>query len=322
MSRRPPDPIFILRQHIGEVTSLNFVDDLIKDSETNPKLLSGSTTGEVFLWDLKTFRVNDKLEAHEKKSVLWVGSFKNNIISQGRDGIVNIWNHNEGEWKITGSIPAPTIGFCQCDISRLKNLIAVPGEKCYQVDLFDLETCSLMTTLIPNSPETYGMCICIKWVMSDNHLICGYENGKIILWDIDQSKEMSHLVCHKEPVFGLDFDNQIKQGISCSAEEDLCVFSMQDFPHLVEKNHISLPTTGASSVAVRQDSKIVASGGWDGTIRVFSWKTMKPLVYLNFHKATINCLKFYDGKSQKHSKLLAAGSKDKRITLWSLYRDK
>ncbi|XP_067120577.1 guanine nucleotide-binding protein subunit beta-like protein 1 isoform X1 [Centruroides vittatus] len=320
MSRPPPDPIFTLRHHTGEVTSLSFVDEL----SDYPHLLSGSTTGEVFLWNLKTYRVDNKLEAHKKKHILWVESLGNNIFTQGRDGLVNIWNYDDNDkWKISRSIPAPTAGFCQCDISKLKNLIAVPGEKACQIDLYDFEKCSLVSTLIPESSDKYGMCICVKWLKPGNYILCGYENGKIILWDINQAAVLSELTCHKEPVFGLDFDDSVKwEGITCSAEEKLCVFSMKNFLSLVEKNCIVLPTTGASSVAVRQDGKIVASGGWDGIIRLFSWKTLKPLAYLNFHKSAINCLKFYAGKSENYAKLLAAGSKDKRITLWSIYRDK
>lgn len=49
----PPPPISILRGHKGAVTALHFtyeVDDVITDK---PSLISGSDSGEIFIWSMK-----------------------------------------------------------------------------------------------------------------------------------------------------------------------------------------------------------------------------------------------------------------------------
>lgn len=55
-------------------------------------------------------------------------------------------------------------------------------------------------------------------------------------------------------------------------------------------------------------------------IRVWSWKKLKPLAVLTYHTETVNSLDFspwLEGKGH----LMAAGSKDTHISVWSLYND-
>ena len=74
-----------------------------------------------------------------------------------------------------------------------------------------------------------------------------------------------------------------------------------------------LTNPGIADVKIRPDRKILATAGWDHRVRVFHWRTMKPLAVLSFHSATVHCVAFAkDG-------LLAAGSGDQRISIWSLY---
>lgn len=41
-----------------------------------------------------------------------------------------------------------------------------------------------------------------------------------------------------------------------------------------------IPEPGIQDIAIRQDGKIFAAGGWDGKIRVYSYRKMKPLAVL------------------------------------------
>ncbi|XP_063082184.1 guanine nucleotide-binding protein subunit beta-like protein 1 isoform X4 [Cavia porcellus] len=75
-----------------------------------------------------------------------------------------------------------------------------------------------------------------------------------------------------------------------------------------------LTNPGISDVTIRPDHKILATAGWDHRIRVFHWRTMKPLAVLAFHSASVHCVAFATNG------LLAAGSKDQRISVWSLYQ--
>jgi len=49
---------------------------------------------------------------------------------------------------------------------------------------------------------------------------------------------------------------------------------------------------GNSTVAFREDGRVCAIGGWDGRVRLFSTKSLKPLGTLVHHKAAVQTLTF------------------------------
>lgn len=71
-------------------------------------------------------------------------------------------------------------------------------------------------------------------------------------------------------------------------------------------------------MALRHDKKILATAGWDHRVRLFGWKKLKPLAVLDYHAASVHCVAFSDHR-QASERLLAAGSKDRRISIWSIY---
>lgn len=96
--------------------------------------------------------------------------------------------------------------------------------------------------------------------------------------------------------------------------ELICNFSTK-----VYKTH-KLVNAGISDITIRPDKKILATAGWDHRIRIFGWKKLKPLAVLDYHTATVHCVSFSDHSNPQH-RLLAAGSKDQRISVWSIYAD-
>ncbi|KAM8917974.1 guanine nucleotide-binding protein subunit beta-like protein 1 isoform 3-T4 [Lycaon pictus] len=144
-------------------------------------------------------------------------------------------------------------------------------------------------------------------------LLAGYEDGSVALWDVSERKVCSRVACHTEPVMGFDFDSQKARGVSGSAEKALAVWSLDEQQALQVCRTHELTNPGIADVKIRPDRKILATAGWDHRVRVFHWRTMKPLAVLSFHSATVHCVAFAtDG-------LLAAGSGDQRISIWSLY---
>lgn len=312
MSNRSPDPIYTLRGHSGPITTVEFFDDI---------LFSGSSDGEIFAWDLETFRRKHILVGHNNKGILWIGHSQKAVITQGRDGTVAIWSLSDNQWKQSGTIVTDSKGFCQCSLpGAASNLIAAPSEPDWKITVWDLETKKpVASTLEPK--QRLGMAMCIKLSNDCNNVLAAYENGTIIEYDIRSGgAPVSTVTLYSEPIMCMDFDeiHRANRGICGSVSNDLCLFE-RDKGQLLEKRRLTVTNDGFCSLQIRPDGKIVASGGWDGRIRVFSWKNLKPLAVLDVHKESVQAVRFSESDLCKAGVLLAAGSKDRTVSLWSLY---
>jgi len=81
---------------------------------------------------------------------------------------------------------------------------------------------------------------------------------------------------------------------------------------------VDIPNNGIADIKIRPDRKIFATAGWDHRLRVFSWKKYNPLAILKFHAEGLSGVDFLAHDTDNHF-WLAAGSKDKRISLWDIY---
>lgn len=83
---------------------------------------------------------------------------------------------------------------------------------------------------------------------------------------------------------------------------------------------VTLVNPGVSQLCIRGDGKLLASAGWDHRVRVFGWKKLRPLAVLQYHTDMVLSVAFSDHQDPRQ-RLLAAGSKDQRISLWSIYNE-
>ncbi len=59
-----------------------------------------------------------------------------------------------------------------------------------------------------------------------------------------------------------------------------------------------------------------------GRARLFSWKTQAPLAVLHLHTASVTCVDFAHTAAPFGGGMLATGSRDSRIAVYSLYPPK
>ena len=96
---------------------------------------------------------------------------------------------------------------------------------------------------------------------------------------------------------------------------------------------------GMNQVAVRQDGRLAATAGWDGTVRIFDLrKQLRLLAALTYHRDGVHAVAFatpapttapapgvgggarpFGGATDSDPWLLASGGTDGRIALWRLY---
>jgi len=66
---------------------------------------------------------------------------------------------------------------------------------------------------------------------------------------------------------------------------------------------------------------VFASGGWDGRIRIFSWKSLRPLAVLTQHKngGVMDLAYSSQQVAMWRAPIMAAAGMDSQISLWDLY---
>uniref|UniRef100_A0A8C0XHY6 Guanine nucleotide-binding protein subunit beta-like protein 1 n=1 Tax=Castor canadensis TaxID=51338 RepID=A0A8C0XHY6_CASCN len=316
----PPDPQFVLRGTQSAVNAVHFSRG--SQAQECPLLFSGSQSGLVHIWSLQTRRAVTTLDGHGGQSVTWLQLLPqgSQLLSQGRDQRLCLWDLAEGRNAVVDSVHLESVGFCRSSVladGQLHWTLAVPGKGTDEVQILEMPSKTSVCTLKPEADAKPGMPMCLGlWQANSSPrplLLAGYEDGSVALWDILERKVCSRVACHEEPIMGLDFDSQKVRGVSGSAGKALAVWSLDGQQSLQVCSTHELTNPGIADVTIRPDQKILATAGWDHRIRVFHWRTMKPLAVLAFHSASIHCVAFATNG------LLAAGSKDQRISVWSLY---
>ncbi|KAF9425284.1 Guanine nucleotide binding protein (G protein), beta polypeptide 1-like [Entomortierella beljakovae] len=136
------------------------------------------------------------------------------------------------------------------------------------------------------------------------HMVVGYEDGSVSLYreslvspstQNQKQKQKMEIVwtlkCHREPA--LDISSDLRFAVSCGSDNVLVKYnlftSLQGVPEI---SKTALKSNGIADVKIRSDNKIIGLAGWDGRIRIFSTKTLKPLAVLNHHREGLYCLSF------------------------------
>ncbi|XP_022085594.1 guanine nucleotide-binding protein subunit beta-like protein 1 [Acanthaster planci] len=331
----PPDPLFMLR---GSKDAVNCVKFYPSADRKKGRLLSGCGCGEVRVWNLETRRADTILDGHDGKSVLWVQPLGNyQILSQGRDGHLLTWDIGQGRHNVTSRLPINGLTFCKCDIFHQGNgkgspLVAAPGPD-FEVCIVDVMSKTVICTLRTDKDvKRFGMPMCIKFIDA-SRLLVGYEAGQVALWDTNAQKILAHKQFHSEAVMCLDYSTVSERGVSGSADDKLVswthsevswIFTHQLTGYVSDTYLVILEMVAANNLHLINIQRVnfLVSLKWflAFRIRLFGWKKLKPLAVLSSHRQTVNAVDFSDSLTAFNSaQLLAAGSKDKHISLWSLY---
>ncbi|KAK3062725.1 hypothetical protein LTS18_003482 [Coniosporium uncinatum] len=214
------------------------------------------------------------------------------------------------------SLSVNTLNFCafaMChqqlpDPSTHENpvLIAVPGTKEAQIDIFQLPSEFHHSRISPPQPGTgtggMVMCLAISYINSHLLVASGYENGQLRIHSQDASDSSSWTLIqtatpHTQPLLSLSISPSLGHIYTSGADgiisRHLISPTLTTFPQKVaattetlasEPKILQTKHSGQQSLTLRSDGKIFATAGWDARIRVYSTKTMRELAVLKWHK--------------------------------------
>jgi WD40 repeat protein len=157
-------------------------------------------------------------------------------------------------------------------------------------------------------------------------LLAGWENGEVVVWDWREDREVAVAELHGRvgTVMALAWDTARDRGLVAGSENQLVTVG----PGLEVLGERQVTNAGLGAAAVRADSRVAAAGGWDGRVRLFSWRRperLRPVAVLQFHSGPVEALAFSPGPVAagrlRGRGLLAAGGKDGKVSLWDVFND-
>ncbi|KAI0649353.1 WD-40 repeat-containing protein [Trametes meyenii] len=180
-------------------------------------------------------------------------------------------------------------------------------------------------------------------------LLCGYENGSVTMWDYTrEDKEASiegigwaplwTVRLHVESVMALTVSVDGTFALSVSADHLVGRYNIVEADSATDpKEACSAFKTkhpGNACVAIKDDGRVCAVGGWDGRVRLYSTKSFKPLGTLAYHKKSCQCVAFArdqprpsnsededdmtEREKAERTRWLVSGGQDSRVAIWAL----
>lgn len=311
MAVLPPDPVFTLKSDMGYIHNLCFP---LSNENYSSKLLAATENGCVYFWDLMTNRLQHKQSMGE--SLQAIHCIDDNIITQEKSGIVKLWSVSNSNYEIMKTYECNG-GYCRSIL--VDDKLILPQENS-TLDVINIEHMEKLKNLSPGI-DRLGNVMCLQQVEIANniYILAGYETGDIVLWDFTTCKPCGHLKL-REYITSLTFDPITCRGICGNASNTLQIFTIDKSLKITLKCEIPITNKGCNIVKLRPDKRIFVSGGWDGRLRIFSWKTLRPLAVLTEHKGAVTDVQFSPKKvCYWDSNIMAASGADGIISLWDLY---
>ncbi|RDX57477.1 WD-40 repeat-containing protein [Lentinus brumalis] len=187
-------------------------------------------------------------------------------------------------------------------------------------------------------------------------LLCAYENGSVTMREYTrEDKEVSiegmgwdvlwTVKHHVESVMAMAVSKDSSFALTVSADHLIGRYNLADAerPETREAACTVYRTKhpGNACVAMRDDGRVCAVGGWDGRVRLYSTKSFKPLGTLSYHKKNCQSVAFArsqlqslpreaagggdeeedemsEDEKEERARWLVSGGQDNRVAIWSL----
>jgi len=158
---------------------------------------------------------------------------------------------------------------------------------------------------------------CIEVANDDKTIYIGGDDCNIYVYS--SSLEEKHVIAdsHLKPIHSIALSNNGKM-LAAGDTRDVCIYKTSDFSTIVGKSKFCFHLQKIMALAWSQDDKVVASGGADDSIYLWSVEKMKRLHYRYAHRNGVVSLVF---KKDAPGMSLVSVGKDSCVISWDVTND-
>jgi WD40 repeat protein/transcriptional regulator with XRE-family HTH domain len=284
-------PLAILHGHTGSVWGAALSGD-------GRLLASGGGDGTVRLWEAETlnrWRPVATLQGHTGGVRAVALAARGELVaSGGQDGIVRLWEAplagSAREHRLTATAPGHSLGLWGVALSADGALVASGGAD-RMVRLWETRRGRLLTALEGHAGGIWSVALSAD----GQHLASGDEQGAVWL---------------RQAPFDEGNAAERWAGRHARSEQPTTTLPSRVLPAQILEAH---PSAVASLALSADGGRLLASGGADGTLRVWEVSTRRLLADLEGHTSAVWGVALDPG-----SRMLASGSEDGAIRLWDL----
>lgn len=250
------------------------------------------------------------------------------LLTQQKGGIITSWSLIGSGFVESAKLDTQHTGFCRFVCSNdPDNHTVITAKDDNTIILLNGHNLQVQQTLCSSSAaaataSSLGNLFCLQIIMVSGqmYLLGGYESGDFLTWDLRCGKVINSEKFDECPM-AIDYELMTNRGIYGGPSDKLGIISYdRNTMQLKKLGEIPLKNAGVNCINIRKDQKVFSAGGWDGRIRIFSWKSLRPLAVLTDHKAAIMDISYSSDKvSLWKAPIMAAGGLDGQISLWDLY---
>lgn len=204
--------------------------------------------------------------------------------------------------------------------TRQGSIVAIAGHDPAVLEIWSVTTGTIIQHLNQPAGCKHGMCMAVQLYMQSGqhtlHALVGYEDGTIAVWDVAAGSLLASKQLHAEPVMAAAVAADGSGGICAAADNKVQCFCLGPTSTLLTVlTTLEVKQQGIADICIRPDQRLFATAGWDGKVRLFHHKKMRPLAILQYHRKGVTALVF-----QPHNQCLVSASRDGTIAVWSVFQ--
>ena len=258
-----------LTGHSTSINSLVVNDDF---------LISGSSDGEIKVWDLNTHTCIRTLKQHLGIECLVITENGSELLSGLSDGAILKWNLKD--WSVTDSFKEHTKSIVTMVLLPNNQLASCSHDK--TIKIWDLSKDKLVKTL--NNGSSIACMIVYKY----NNLISGHckvFKGLIKLWNIDSGICFKTIIGHNSCIFALEL-TKLDELISGDIEGTIKIWNLKTFECLVTLNQHTDKITSLKLI----DNNLFLSCSGDNSVKIWNLSDYECIKTIQIsHSLGIKC---------------------------------